>query len=155
MHLNFIIIYWNACNLMIYQLYLNGLLGFFTFVLLSQYIHKLIYSLWTYKSLFKCCILHLFVYILKHTQQLNVSHLYLNGLMHLFTSFNQHLKYQHLHMNWIIHFECVNFFIHELHFAFITIFWYTCIKNWWVPCLYLNGLLIRSRCASMQILLCM
>jgi hypothetical protein len=92
------------------------------------------------KPLFKCCILNLLVYILKHTQQFNASYLYLNMLV----NFLHLLNYQPLHMNWIIHFECVKSIIHKLHFAFIIIFWNKCIKVRQVSHLYLNGLTIRS-----------
>jgi hypothetical protein len=52
------------------------------------------------------------IYILKCTQQLNTSLLYLNTLKisHLF-------NYQHLHMSWMNHFECLKSIIHKLHFA--------------------------------------
>ncbi len=48
-----------------------------------------------------------------------------NNLMpHIYTwIFSRLLNYQHLHMSWIIHFECVKPIIHKLHFAFTTIFW--------------------------------
>jgi hypothetical protein len=61
--------------------------------------------------------------------QFNILQLYLNGF----------LNYQHLYMNWIIHFEFIETTIQMLHIIFITIFWNGCIKTWEVSHLYLNG----------------
>jgi hypothetical protein len=45
--------------------------------------------------------------------------------------------------------------IHELHFALTTMFWNECIKIWHISHLYLNGLVIKSKCSCMQSLRCM
>jgi hypothetical protein len=64
---------------------------------------------------------------------------------HIYTWFFSHLlNYQHLHMSWIVHFECVKSIPHKLHFAFTTIFWNGYKKTRHVLYLYLNGLMIKS-----------
>ncbi len=127
--------------------------------------------------LFTSCILHSLKYIERNVTQcfaiilqcsskfshfLNYQHLYMNWIIHfevietiiqmlhialisiywnthnnwmlyIYTwickwIFSHLLNYQHLHMSWIVHFQCVESIIHKLHFAFNIIFWNGCIK---------------------------
>jgi len=102
------------------------------FVIILKGFNKFFHIIWTIiiytsiesitlkllKLILECCKLHLLVYILNHTQQFNVLHLYLNALMKIFTSFKLSTFAHELN-----HFTFVDSITHELHFALIIIFW--------------------------------
>jgi hypothetical protein len=136
----------------ILQLYLNGLVILFHIswnIKIFTWVQSSILNL--LKPLFKRCILHLLIYI--------ETHIITSCLTFILEWVNEFF-----YVSWIINIcigtesfilNVVKSIINELHFAFTTIFWNGYIKTWHISHLYLNGLMIKSKCSCMQGLRCM
>jgi hypothetical protein len=142
LHVVVIKIYWNTCmQFNALQLYLNGLVSFFTFFELSTSLHELNHPLWTYKNHYS--MLHIAltnIYWNTHNNLMFHTHTHTHIWMWWWI-FSQFLNNQHLYMSWIIHFECVKSITHKITF---------CTHHNVLP-LYLNALMIRWNVHACQI----
>jgi hypothetical protein len=121
------------------QLYLNGLMIFSHFLNYQHVSMSWIIHFELIETIIQ--MLHIAFIIIWDTQNNLMSRIY---TWIGWWKFSHLLNYQHLHMSWIIHFECVKSIIHELHFELTTIFWNGCIKTKHVSHLYLNVFMFRS-----------